>query len=281
MQSADVTKIKPYYVKYEIIPYEEDMCHEFKGHKNLCKEELPRFSTDSGVKKGSRKPVSRNLCGFLNTGLGGTVYCGVVDNGAIMGLKLTQYQKDHVVGALDDLMARYKPKVPADRYCVKFLPVLGPTVKEEDRDEMAMLSMTEIVDSDDRKRPHKFRNPDYCWCDIDSKARCENGIILSDYVIEFRIKPWDYDDTSKKGLGQLVNMLPIHADEEGKVYFRHQASLMKYSITTIPNAAYFATRTRCNDIIEQLKNEISLVKSSMEKSNINTKENPVTTFMYQ
>ena len=34
----------------------------------------------------------RNINGFLNTGKGGTIYLGIVDNGSVKGLNLTLYQ---------------------------------------------------------------------------------------------------------------------------------------------------------------------------------------------
>ena len=47
-----------------------------------------------------------------------------------------------------------------------------------------------------------------------------------DYVIEIKIKPWDCDDPLNKddGCGTMVNLHPIHDDEEGHCYFRRQAS---------------------------------------------------------
>lgn len=34
----------------------------------------------------------RNINGFLNTGKGGTIYLGIVDDGRVKGLLMTQYQ---------------------------------------------------------------------------------------------------------------------------------------------------------------------------------------------
>lgn len=53
------------------------------------------------------------------------------------------------------------------------------------------------------------------------------GILATDYIIEITIKPWDPSDTRNADVacGTLVNIHPFHADEEGTVYFRTQASL--------------------------------------------------------
>ncbi|XP_059145889.1 protein tofu-2-like [Physella acuta] len=255
---------KRFYTKFQKMPFEEDATHEFKGHKNICKEELPKWTLETSQKKGSRKPISRNLCGFLNTGVGGTIYCGVVDNGKIMGLKLSQYQKDHVVGSLHDLMTRYVPPVAPHRYKIKFVPVIAPKDKEEEMIELANFDSKEIVDQVERKQLHTFRTPHYCWCDLDSKARCENGIIISDYIIEITIHPWDPDDNRNQGLGKLINLHPIHADEEGRIYFRRQSSLIRYNATEIATLSHFEAKSRYDQKISELKKEISLAKKEIE-----------------
>ncbi|XP_046648559.1 protein tofu-2-like isoform X2 [Daphnia pulicaria] len=79
------------YVKEERLTVEEDMLHEFKGHRNFSKDDIPQ----AAIINKTQRPISRNLCGFLNTGAGGVVYCGVTDNGEVQGIHLTNYQKDH------------------------------------------------------------------------------------------------------------------------------------------------------------------------------------------
>ena len=41
-------------------------------------------------------PVSRSLAAFLNSARGGTVYLGIIDEGVVKGLYLTEYQVNHV-----------------------------------------------------------------------------------------------------------------------------------------------------------------------------------------
>ena len=50
-----------------------------------------------------------------------------------------------------------------------------------------------------------------------------------DYVIEVQIKPWDETDprNAEDVLGTVALLHPYHSDEEGKVYFRRQASLVQ------------------------------------------------------
>lgn len=66
----------------------------------------------------------RNLCGFLNSGLGGTVYVGVQDDGRVIGVRFTQYQQDHLLLSLQDAMNAFRPPVPRFMYGAKFVPVL-------------------------------------------------------------------------------------------------------------------------------------------------------------
>ncbi|KAH9499098.1 hypothetical protein Btru_006680 [Bulinus truncatus] len=250
------------------MPYEEDFTHEFKGHRNLSSEEVPTGKQDISKPKASssRKSVSRNLCGFLNTGKGGTVYCGVSDDGTIMGLKLTQYQRDHVVGSLHDLMARYTPAVPPNRYSIRFVPVFGPTTTPEEREEMFRFNPKEYLDESQRMREHLFRASQLCWCDEDAKAQTEHGLIISDYIIEIKIHPWDPDNPDRLKIGELVNMHPLFADEEGKVYFRRLASLKQYSASEIALLAEGESEKRCQEIIKYYEHQISLLGTVTSES---------------
>lgn len=53
-----------------------------------------------------------------------------------------------------------------------------------------------------------------------------------DYIIEIKIKPWDPSDTLNDGdgCGSIVNLHPLHENEEGHCYFRRQASLVQVRI---------------------------------------------------
>ncbi|WAR12933.1 hypothetical protein MAR_027113 [Mya arenaria] len=106
-----------FYVRNQLVDCEEDFTHEFKGHKNICREDLPPWTQEKGnTDKASRRAVSRNLNAFLNTGKGGTVYLGVIDSGHVKGLQLSQYQKEHIIGSVRDVMSRYNPPVKRHRY---------------------------------------------------------------------------------------------------------------------------------------------------------------------
>lgn len=110
----------------------------------------------------------RNFCGFLNTGLGGIVYCGVLDSGEVAGINLTAFQQDHILLSLQDLFSRFTPSVTPDMYVCRFIPVL----RSLDELELAE-SVAQAYHDGDRNKPHTMRKSVYCWCDKDAEAQFE------------------------------------------------------------------------------------------------------------
>ena len=60
-------KFRKYYIKGNILPFEEDQKTEFKGHVNLCKEEIPPWAEEKKHEKASRKTISRQYISFVIT----------------------------------------------------------------------------------------------------------------------------------------------------------------------------------------------------------------------
>ena len=59
--------MKRYYTRGEIVPFEEDLYHEFKGHRTISIENrMPDFTTGEFIK--TRQQWSKYLCGMLNSG---------------------------------------------------------------------------------------------------------------------------------------------------------------------------------------------------------------------
>lgn len=267
--SPTKAKVHLYYKNGSIMPFEEDAYHEFKGHRDISVEDLPPWTQErrTSSDRASRRAVSRALNGFLNTGRGGTCYLGVTDKGVVHGLKLTGYQKDHVVGDLDDLMNRYNPPVKRHRYKVRFVPVV-----DQDATEAEILQQSQndgdLSVLEERQRPHQFRSHKYCWCDKDLRAQYNCGIIPTDYVIEISIKPWDSLDPRNHddGCGSFSCLHPYHEDEEGHLYFRRQASLARYTMTEMAMLTKQEARERCEETIKRLREEISALKLAHQKS---------------
>ena len=55
------------------------------------------------------------------------------------------------------------------------------------------------------------------------------------YVIEIELQAWNPLDPRNKssGCGSLISLHPFHADEEGSIYFRRQASLIRVNLYKI------------------------------------------------
>ena len=109
--------------------------------------------------------LNRNFCGFLNTGLGGIVYMGVLDSGTVYGLRLTTFQKHHILLQVQDMFSRFDPPVDEAMYAVRFVPVRSPgddpSSVESENDSQQQLEM-----SDERvDHPHLLRTAIY-WCTI-------------------------------------------------------------------------------------------------------------------
>lgn len=255
-----------YYVRGSILSIEEDMTHEFKGHRNLCAEELPIWAQETKLEKASRKAISRNLNAFLNTGLGGTVYVGVVDNGKVHGLKFSKLQKEHFLASLDDLMGRYTPVVPPHRYKVLFVPVVETNSSKEDILQLCSFDSSSNRTDQKGSRKHVFRTATYCWCDKEAVAQYNCGIVAPDYVIEVIVKPWQPHDPRNEGEGTIINLHPLHTDEEGKIYFRRHASLVQYSLNSIVQMTRQEVKERCESEIARLREEIAKYKKTTSHS---------------
>ena len=50
---------RKFFIWNSILPAEEDMTTEFKGHRNLVRLEVPPYATEQKTEKASRKHTSR------------------------------------------------------------------------------------------------------------------------------------------------------------------------------------------------------------------------------
>ena len=87
------------YTRHQVVAMEEDMTTEFKGHRSiLMEDENPKHWNPNNVRSHgrTRQPWSKYMAGFLNSGMGGTIYGGILDNGSVAGIALSPYQVEHV-----------------------------------------------------------------------------------------------------------------------------------------------------------------------------------------
>ena len=214
-----------FYLMNSELDVDEDATHEFKGHRNFSYEEMPRFVLYDASGKPTRQPLSKAICSFLNSLEGGTIYCGVTDEGIILGLGMLQCQREHVVLALDDLLQnRFTPSVPKCRYDVEFVPVR----ENEDCD---------VYDIPCPTFEHVLRVSQYCKCDKYAEAQNDNSRAIPCYVIHINIHP----PSEVKAMSELqartiqqirngtLNEWPVfrhptlYCNEEDSAFIRHHA----------------------------------------------------------
>lgn len=250
-----------FYLKNSVTPFEEDSTHEFKGHRNISAEEVPPWCYIPGTDRRSRKAVSRNINGFLNTGKGGTIYLGIVDEGKVKGLLLTQYQRDHVRIAVKDALSRYTPPVPQECCKVEIIPVID---SEEKVDEStAYLDLQDDscneVDSN-RLRPHILRTSDFCWCDSHAKEQFSEGFPPSLYVVEITVFPWKKQQLKIERGRIQFDLHPVYEDEEGKCNFRRQASLVQYSVQEVVELTKAEIKNHFLPLLLSLRDEMKTIR---------------------
>ena len=57
--SEGVIVEKRFFIFDKRVPFDEDAQHEFKGHTNLCMEEIPLWARDTKFDRASRQPISK------------------------------------------------------------------------------------------------------------------------------------------------------------------------------------------------------------------------------
>lgn len=234
-----------YYIRHNFIDVEEDLTHEFKAHRCLSVRDLSSKAmavTRTGAldrKKNPfcRSPISKNICGMLNTGKGGTIYMGVTDSGKVEGFMMCQFQKDHFLLSLQDLLASFQPPVPNHFWKVNFVRIFDKADEVICDD-----NKTVPVSPDLRDLPHELRESRYCWCDCFTLANMESGLMESFFVIELCLQAWDYFDTRNFTLrvDGHQNLNPLFVNEEGRCAIRRNGHTVNADLLTLQST--IATR---------------------------------------
>jgi len=229
LASPDLGSV-PFYVRGQSLEHlEEDRNNEFKAHRQLSNLEMSeadmvfaRYDQESRVKKMGirRKSLSPYICGMLNTGEGGRMYLGVTDQGFVAGLMMSQYQKDHFELALADLLARYTPPVPSDAVRIVFVPVKESQDQKFRADPLGFRTKA--------NRRHVLRNSKYCWCDLNSMAALEKGLMHNFYVIEIIVLARAAVNAAlHTATGRPSAAAVVYDNEEGKAFMRGFGSTRK------------------------------------------------------
>ncbi|XP_066938999.1 schlafen-like protein 2 isoform X1 [Macrobrachium rosenbergii] len=207
-----------HYILGQHVAMEEDIGHEFKGHRSLSIYDLHNLCLNGGPgMERTKNCVSISLCAMLNSGQGGTVYLGVTDSGQVKGISLTRYQKDHVLASLNWTLEKFSPPVLDSRICVDF--VLVSSAKKQTFQD----TKDEKVDSTRRQQLHHVAQPNYCWCDSDAIAQRSMGKLAMLYVVEIHIRPWDahQQNVPRNPFNSRAPMIPpLHLNEANGCYVR-------------------------------------------------------------
>jgi len=199
-----------FYVRGSVVPFEEDLRHEFKGHRTITLQDRlpvgvkPHHSGSPGGLVNTRQQWSKYICGMLNSGLGGVLYGGIFDNGMVNGFMMSSYQRVHVALQLQEVLQRFEPRVPTELVSVQFVPIKEPFDKGilvEDEELLVSERFSSLA--------HKIRSYQRCWCDQEASASVMRCLLLPCYVIEVLVQ----------GQQEMV-----FAAEDGGIYVRRQAS---------------------------------------------------------
>jgi len=216
------------YTRGKIVPFEEDIHHEFKGHRTIAIENRMPLTQhwqtgNMGECTKTRQHWSKYLCGMLNSGMGGVLYGGILDNGEVNGFLMSEYQKLHVRLQLDEVFGRFTPPVPSDMYKVDFIPQIEP-------DQGEFLPDSTKIDRHFWDLPHRMATSRRCWCDNDAAACHSLGIILPWYIIEVTIQ-------RQEGI--------LYKAEDGEAYIRkHGMTEQVYSAERLSDSVCI----RCNQV---------------------------------
>ena len=134
------------YVRGSVVPFEEDLEHEFKGHRTISLQDRwiflpltiltrvprlpvgmkPHHSGNPGGLVNTRQQWSKYICGMINSGVGGVLYGGIFDNGEVNGFMMSPYQRVHVALQLQEVLQRFQPPVPPELVSVQFVLIQEP-----------------------------------------------------------------------------------------------------------------------------------------------------------
>ncbi|XP_063884724.1 uncharacterized protein LOC135113400 [Scylla paramamosain] len=219
-----------HYVKGQQVNVTEDLRHEFKGHRSISVFDLPsRWSRDAQAR--TRSAVSASVGGMMNTGVGGTVYLGVSDEGRVVGLPLTGHQQQHITASLAWTLDRFTPPVGEHRYHTLFVPVLSRhcrathTAGRQVSPSSAAMGREREGVGRGAAPPHRVATPNRCWCDEEAARQASP---LHEWVVEIHLRPWDphtqegtatpHRDCTPPPVPPLP---PLHLTEANVCYYRH------------------------------------------------------------
>lgn len=133
--------------------------------------------------------LSQNINAFLNTGKGGAVHKGIIDDEKVKGLHMLQQQRDHVRVSVGDLLSKYTPKVPEECYKVEFVQLLDLAETSDVKLQPELQDRVNGEMDSIRFGPHLLRTPGYFLCDKEAIKAVHRGILSPLHVVEITMFP--------------------------------------------------------------------------------------------
>ncbi|MES1919041.1 putative DNA-binding domain [Bonamia ostreae] len=115
---ADLSK--NFFYRHDIYPSDESRFIEFKA-----------LTKATHLAQRIMDIAEKYMVAFLNAD-GGKTFCGILDTGYILGLKMPRKLRDEIRLGIDSLVAQIRPAVPNDLYSVTFIPVFSRFEQIED-----------------------------------------------------------------------------------------------------------------------------------------------------
>lgn len=255
-----------HYVLGQRISMEEDVAHEFKGHRSISIHDIQNICfnlNQAGAR--TRNAISITIGAMLNSGQGGTIYLGVTDSGIVKGITLTRYQQDHIEASLEWTLGKFTPPVPDSRYSVAFVPVISS------KSHTLSAVTSEHVDNIRRNQPHHVAQPYSCWCDVDAEAQQSLGKLPVVYVIEIHVRPWEPHNIKvpKNPLCTRVPLLPpMHLTETNCFYFRQNCRQTRLCLEDIRRLLVHRVQEHCTLKLDTLQQQFKILQDLAEKHGI-------------
>ncbi|CBY35984.1 unnamed protein product [Oikopleura dioica] len=246
----------------------EDRTHEFKNHW---------FITQAQIKRGGFRlhPITTVICGFLNQGLGGTIYLGIRDSGQVTGLSLTPNEMDHLSLSVGDALERFNPVVTPGLVTVVFLPILNH--QDAYSPKATIIRKREYYEKmrsdskDDDINPHEINgDSSNCWCGKEAAVMKNNGVAIPSWIVEIKVNKHSGFESDIQDEMSDVPKMKYHLafeDECGQAFLRHDAVNRRMHPFDISRHINDQTRSHYEAIRDDLKKEIDDELATMDLPN--------------
>ena len=93
--------------------------------------------------------ADKNICAFINSRQGGTIFFGVRDDGVIVGIELPRSVRDSIRLKIDYCISKFKPVPSSAYYQINFVPVISRNSLEIVTNALQNMAPNQRVNKDD------------------------------------------------------------------------------------------------------------------------------------